>query len=261
MSTQAKTLEQLITELHTTNGELVSANRTLTETVLNKTAEVNSVVSQAKLDIQAAIDNAKSEVDNAKLNFAKSHAETKINYYDRKVHTKASLIENSGLVVDPNDDTKTVWVRVPTGGSWSGFHTYPETNTLTMLHTVAGYAYSPGHSESTQYERDWSITNMEFILTNEAATSEQINDNIAALGIDVAISRTGGWWDGSRVLQIPAMRINDMHPYCSLYVRLVNIVFNSVPNKESKLPQEVLQFGGNCTFAIDSVVNYPHISV
>ncbi|MBQ4836303.1 MULTISPECIES: hypothetical protein [Pseudoalteromonas] len=259
MSTQAKTLEQLITELHTTNGELVSANRELTDTVLNKTAELDNAVIQARQDIQTAVAEAKSDVNKAKLDFAKSHAETKVNYYDRKVHTKTSLIADNGLVVDPNDETRTVWVKVPTGGSWSGFHTYPETNTLTMLHTVSGYAYAPGYSESTKYQQDWSITNMEFILTNDEATSEQINDNIASLGIDVAISRTGGWWDGSRVLQIPAMRLNGLHPYCSLYVRLVNSVFSQVPDRGSKQPQHVVDFGGVCNFAIDRVVNYPHI--
>ncbi|TQF71849.1 hypothetical protein [Pseudoalteromonas luteoviolacea] len=51
MSTQAKTLEQLITELHITNGDLVSANNQLTTTVTGKISDIDTKVAQAKSEL------------------------------------------------------------------------------------------------------------------------------------------------------------------------------------------------------------------
>ncbi|ESP95475.1 MULTISPECIES: hypothetical protein [Pseudoalteromonas] len=260
MSTQAKTLEQLITELHTTNGDLITANNDLTNTVLNKTGEIDAAVAKAQADVSTAITAGDNRISQAILDLAQSHADMRINYYDRKLHSKTSLIEGSGLTADPNDETRSNWILVPQGGSWTGYHTYPAAKAMTKLHTVAGYSYSPGYSESpVQYTTDWSRTYMQFILTNHSATSEQINDNIASQGVDVNRSLTGGWWNGSIVKDIPCMSISGLHPYSCLFVRLVNVVSDGVTEPEGLQPQNILQFGGNCNFSIDRAVNYPRI--
>ncbi|KZN53310.1 hypothetical protein [Pseudoalteromonas luteoviolacea] len=261
MSTQAKTLEQLITELHTTNGELIIANNDLTNTVVNKTGEIDAAVTKAQADVSAAIAAGDSRIQKAINDFAQSHADMRINYYDRKLHSKRTLIEDNGLVADPNDETRSNWIRVPNGGAWTGYNTYPAAKKLTKVHTVSGYSYEPGYYESPeQYTADWSCTFMQFILTNESATSEQINDNIASQGANVDQSKMGGWWNGSLVTGIPCMNIAGLHPYSCLFVRLVNVVANGASDRPGLLPQNVLQFGGNCNFSIDRVVNYPNIS-
>ncbi|MBQ4814023.1 hypothetical protein A7985_22500 [Pseudoalteromonas luteoviolacea] len=260
MSTQAKTLEQLITELHATNGELVTANNELTSTVVDKMGTIDAALTNAQAGVNTAISTADSRISQAILNLAQSHADMRINYYDRKVHTKDTLVQDNALVADPNDESKSIWVRVPNGGDWSGFHTYPAANKMTKVHTVAGYSYSPGYSESpVQYARDWSRTYMQFILTNSEATSEQINENIASQGVDINVSLTGGWWNGSSVRDIPSMQISGLHTYSSLFVRLVNVVSDGVSEPGDKQPQNIIQFGGSCNFAIDRVVNYPRI--
>jgi len=262
MSIQAKTLEQLITELHSTNGELITANNELTSTVVNKMGAIDTALANAQTEVNTAITTADSRISQAVLNLAQSHADMRINYYDRKVHTKDTLVQDHGLIADPNDETKSIWIKVPTGGDWSGFHTYAAASRMTKLHTVAGYSYSPGYSESPdKYARDWSRTYMQFILTNTEATSEQINENITSQGVDINISNTGGWWNGSSVRDIPSMQISGVHAYSCLFVRLVNVVSDGVTDPTGKQPQNILQFGGSCNFAIDRVVNYPRIPV
>ncbi|MDK1287385.1 hypothetical protein [Pseudoalteromonas umbrosa] len=48
MATQAKTLEEQLTELYSINGELVSANEQLTATVIGKMQDIDTKVAQAK---------------------------------------------------------------------------------------------------------------------------------------------------------------------------------------------------------------------
>ncbi|KID58265.1 hypothetical protein JF50_06190 [Pseudoalteromonas luteoviolacea] len=260
MSTQAKTLEQLITELHTTNGELITSNNDLANTVINKTGEIDAAVAKAQADVSAAVTAGDSRIQQAIINLAQSHADMRINYYDRKVHSKSTLIQDNGLVADPNDETRSIWIKVPNGGGTSGYNTYPAAKALTKVHTVSGYSYSPGYYETPEkYVADWSRTYMQFILTNESATSEQINDNIASQGVDIHQSQMGGWWNGSLVKDIPCMNIAGLHPYSCLFARLVNVVSDGVSNPQSLLPQNILQFGGNSYFSIDRVVNYPKI--
>ena len=127
---------------------------------------------------------------------------------------------------------------------------------ITKIHTTRCHSYAPGHSESPeQYQNDWSITYMQFVLANDAATSEQIDQRLAERNINMLTdNRVGGWWDGSAVRTIHNVKIRDLHPYTRLHARFVNKTFSGTAE-----PQSILEFGGNCTFAIDRVVNHPRI--
>lgn len=254
MSTQAKTLEQLISELHTTNGDLVTSNNELTNTVVGKMGDINNALSNAQSSVADAVATADTRISDAIRTFAESHADMRINYYDNQMHSKQAMIDDGKLVVDPNDASRSKWFVVPTTSR--GYHTYPNESGLTKIHTTRCHSYAPGHSESPeQYQNDWSITYMQFVLANDAATSEQIDQRLAERNINMLTdNRVGGWWDGSAVRTIHNVKIRDLHPYTRLHARFVNKTFRGTAE-----PQSILEFGGNCTFAIDRVVNHPRI--
>lgn len=256
MSTQAKTLEQLISELHTTNGDLVTSNNELTNTVVGKMGDINNALSNAQSSVADAVATADTRISDAIRTFAESHADMRINYYDRQLFSKNNLISDHGLVVDPTDETRTEWLQVPCSNGW-GVNTYPHHGGLTKVHTISGYSYSPGYHETPQYTEDWSRTYMQFVLTNIEANSTEINEVIESNNIP--LGKVGGWWNGARVHNIPCIKVDGKHPYSRLFFRLINVVSNSVTDPQNYQPQNILTFGGNCNFSLDRVVNYPRI--
>ncbi|MDP4488751.1 hypothetical protein QDG88_12525 [Pseudoalteromonas piscicida] len=248
---QPMTLEQRIAALQAENGKLIDSNNALTQTVIGKMGEINHALSDAQQDISEAITLAGSKTDQAILNFADSHSDIKVSYYDQVAHSKASL----GVVADPEDESCSEWVLVPTTSI--GYHIYPTVGALTKIHLVNGYSYSPGYSETPQYERDWSVTYMQFVFANSAATSAEINEQLNANS--VSVRNFGGWWNGASTGSIPVLKFSQHHPYSRLFVRFINRTY--APAATSKPPQNIVEFGGNATFAVDRVINYPRIEM
>ncbi|KAF7783657.1 hypothetical protein PRUB_a3487 [Pseudoalteromonas rubra] len=238
-NSQTMSLDQRIAALQQTNGELVASNNTLTQTVTGKMSAINATVASAE-----------ARMDQAIANLAASHSDMRINYYDGVAHSKASL----EIEADPDQPHMSKWKLVPVTGV--GYHQYPVIGALTKAHLKHGYSYEPGYSESpTQYASDWSHSVMQFVLTNENASSEQINAELERLGTTVYTA--GGWNDNAKMLTIPCLKIADLHPYTRLFVRFVNRTSTRVSG--DKQPQNIVEFGGNATFVVDRVVNYPHI--
>ncbi|RXE99604.1 hypothetical protein [Pseudoalteromonas sp. PS5] len=246
---QPMTLEQRIGALQAENGKLIDSNNALTQTVVGKMGEINHALSDAQQDVNEAIARVESKTDQAILNFADSHSDINISYYDQIAHSKASL----EITPDPEDESRSEWMLVPTTSI--GYHIYPTVGALTKVHLAHGYSYAPGHSETPQYERDWSITYLQFVFANSSATSAQINEQLSASTLD--LTRFGGWWNGSSTGTIPVLKLDQHHPYSRLFVRFVNHTFH-VANT-SNPPQNIVEFGGNATFAVDRVINYPKI--
>ncbi|WP_046005606.1 hypothetical protein [Pseudoalteromonas rubra] len=234
-------LDQRIAALQQANGELVAANNTLTGEVTAKMGAINATVA-----------GAEARMDQAIANLAASHSDMRINYYDGVVHSKTSL----GIEADPDQPHMSKWKRIPVTGI--GYHQYPINGALTKLHLKHGLSFDGGyHKDSPTYDSDWSRTFMQFVLTNEEASSEQINAELERLG--TTLYPTGSWTDNAIMVTIPFLKIAELHPYTKLFVRFVNrpsALFSS-----GKQPQNIVEFGGNAKFAVDRVVNYPHIKV
>ena len=196
--------------------------------------------------IDAKVVAKEAEVDASILSLGNSHAQVIISYYDATTHSKSSL----GLVVDPSDETVSNWAHVPT--SSGGHHMYPSEGKLTKVHTKSAVSTHPGYYETVKYTTDHSCTFFQFVLANDAATSDQINNRLSEIG--QSPQNVGGWWDGTRVGDIPTVRVAGLHPYSRLFVRAVNV------GVDGKSAQHSINFGGNSSFSVDRVINYPTIA-
>ena len=213
------------------------------------TEESIAALVEAANGLTDVVDNKIQDIDQradtAISLIANSYAQCIISYYDNTRHSQQTL----SPPLEPEDNTKTQWVVLPTGKA--GFHVYPSENKLTKVHSTYCQAHPPGHYEDPQYIIDYSRTFVQFVLANESATSSQINERLSETNQDIAMY--GGWWDGAAVLDIPSVRIHGLHPYSRLFVRFINISMNDQP------AQEVDKFGGNPSLSIDRVINYPNI--
>ncbi|MCO7190220.1 MULTISPECIES: hypothetical protein [unclassified Pseudoalteromonas] len=238
-NSQTMSLDQRIAALQQTNGELVASNNTLTQTVTGKMGAINATVASAE-----------ARMDQAIANLAASHSDMRINYYDRLVHSKSSL----EIQAEEGQEHISKWKKVPVT---TGCYQYPSVGSLTRAHFTNSYMKEPGYYEKpVQYDQDWSVTQMQFVLANEKATSEQINQMLDEQG---SVLLKTGYWDATpRMLTIPCISISGLHPYLVLFVRFINS--NSTQISDPRPLQNITQFG-YATFAVDRVVNYPHIKV
>ncbi|WP_125781803.1 hypothetical protein [Pseudoalteromonas rubra] len=240
-NSQTMSLDQRIAALQQTNGELVASNNTLTQTVTGKMSAIN-----------ATIASAEARMDQAIAHLAASHSDMRINYYDGVVNSKTSM----EIEADPQQPHMSKWKLVPVTGV--GYYQYPVIGALTKLHLKNGYSYDGGyHETSPTYHTDWSRTCMQFVLINERATSEQINAELERQGTTLNI--TGASDANAKMITVPCLQIAELHPYKRLFVRFVNLTSTQVSS--DKQPQNIIEFGGDATFAVDRVVNYPHIKV
>lgn len=174
------------------------------------------------------------------------HTIRSTHYYDGVLHTKASI----GIKADAADNTVSEWIKVPYPSDQLGCLSYSNQNALTMLYLKRAYSYDGGYPE---YTTDKSRTSYQFIVANEVATSELINQEIISRNLEV--KRYGGWNNCSVSGEIHTLQIGSLHGYKCLWVRAVNI-----PYRDGETPQNIEQFGGNAAFAVDKVINYPRIA-
>lgn len=168
------------------------------------------------------------------------------NFLDGQLITKSSL----NIVEDPQDETKSQWVKVPVMDGGVGRVSYAVANKVTVAHVKRAYSVPGGYPDYTQ---DRSVTRMQFIVANDAATSEQINAEIARL--DLSMYSMGKWDHAARCYSLHTIDIDGLHDYKSVWVRFVN-----EPYFEGEQAQNVVQFGGNASFAIDRVENFAKVS-
>jgi hypothetical protein len=166
-----------------------------------------------------------------------------ISYYDKHLFSKSSF----NVKPEKGKEYRSEWQIVPTNSL--GYLMYPREGGETIIYLVNDYTYSPGYYETPKYQKNWSRSQLQFVLANQSATSEQINKRLEELSISP--EKIGGWWSGSATGKAQSVRIKGLHPYSRLFVRFTNI-----SNRNDKSPQNIKTFGSNSTFAVDKVVNY-----
>lgn len=168
-------------------------------------------------------------------------------FYDHQTHSKSSL----KVVADPADDSKSKWQHVP---NTLPHHMYTRTGSLIVINTRTGLKINPGHYENPQYKRDKSASLMQFIYARDSSTSDEINGELEKSNIE-DMQDLGGWWNGVKNIQTTAVNVTKHHPYSRLFVRFVNKVISG----DGK-PQNIITYGGDSSFSIDSVENYGSIN-
>ncbi|MCF7515977.1 hypothetical protein L3V43_20590 [Pseudoalteromonas sp. L23] len=187
----------------------------------------------------AAVASRRAAVD-AVLDDLAGHTVMNIHYYDRAIHSKESL----NIKPDPNDETRSEWVRVPYSGNAP--YCYDNEQGLTVVHTAVCSASPPGYPD---FASDKSVSRIQFVIANSRATSEQINKLFDSSDF------YGAWNICAQTLRIPTINIAGLHHYQCLFVRFVNQAFNA-----GDTAQNIIEFGGNSKFAVDKVINYPRIA-
>ncbi|QUI70524.1 hypothetical protein [Pseudoalteromonas sp. M8] len=168
------------------------------------------------------------------------HTVMNIHYYDRAIHSKESL----NIKPDPNDDTRSEWVRVPFSGLKP--FCYDHVGGRTVVHAAMCSARPPGYPD---FELDQSVSRIQFVIANRDASSAQINSIFDSGTV------FGAWDVNARTLKIPAINIANLHGYKCLFVRFVNHAYRA-----GDTAQSIIEFGGNSKFAVDKVINYPRIA-
>ncbi|RZQ54922.1 hypothetical protein C1E23_01155 [Pseudoalteromonas phenolica] len=234
--------------------EFVTAYNAKINEFTQQKGEALNQFNQEKAEAFAAADSQlqsrRAAVD-AVLGDLAGHVEHRIHYYDGILHTKVSL----GLKADPSDETVSEWVRVPFPSDELGFLNYSLISKKTMIYLKRASSNDGGYPD---YNVDQSNTKFQFIIANSAATSEQINQKVDSDGLS---NRYFGSWSSIATSgEINCIHINGLHPYQCLWVRAVNVKAENSAYKGPYIPQNVEQYGGFPTFAVDKVINYARIA-
>lgn len=168
------------------------------------------------------------------------------NFLDGQLITKSSL----NIKADPNNDTMSEWVKVPVSDGGVGRVSYAVANKVTIAHVKRAYSVPGGYPD---YTADRSVTRMQLIVANDAATSAQINAEIERLNL--SLYSIGKWDHAARCYSLHTIDIDGLHDYKSVWVRFVNEAYF-----EGEQPQNIVEFGGNASFAVDRVENYAKVS-
>lgn len=207
--------------------------------------QFNQEKAQAFAAADSQLQQRRAAVDAVLADLA-GHTIHNVHYYDGVLHTKSSL----ALKADPADEVNSEWVQVPYPADRLGYLNYPSPNALTMIYLKKALSYHGGYPD---YVTDKSRSTYQFVVANSSASSAQINQEIESKSL--VIRNFGGWNDCALSGEIHTLQIGDLHAYKSLWVRAVNIGY-----KAGEVPQNIEQFGGNCAFAVDKVINYPRIA-
>ena len=201
--------------------------------------QFNQEKTQALLAADSQLQSRRAAVD-AVLADVTANTNHYVHHFDKTFHSQSSL----NIPIDPNDETKTQWLKVPSDSI--GKHGFAVQGKKTMVVLPRAYVRPGGYPD---YQTDTSMNCIEFILANYNATSEQINAEIASKNL--VIQYDGEWGDGSSTRNIPCIHISGLHNYKSLYVRFVSKNYT-----QNKPPQNVIEYGGNPSFCVDRVINF-----
>jgi hypothetical protein len=223
-------------KLFSQNISLSNQFKELIAVYKTKNASINSTVNSMISKINALVTNMGSSV----------FRPTEL-FFDRSItHSKTSL----NIVADIQNRSRSNWVLIPEGNDAMD---YPTPGSLTIIHPIFVYSMYGGYYESPRYKTDYSRTQMQFVVANYQATSDQINCELDNSGITP--TSHGNWSVSARAFTCNTINISGLHPYKKLFVRFQNV---NVTGKRGGL-QNIVKYGGNSSFKLDRVCNYPEI--
>lgn len=201
--------------------------------------KVNVAASQATdAEVAAAI-----TADNAiELAEARARLMPYIMLFDRVERHKGNL-----PIVADTDPTKSKWIIVPNNPD---VVTYPSTRKLIVVNFDR---VASSHGGSPNYATDTSMTMVQFCVAPMTSNSDEINANLAAT--NQIPPNIGTWSNGVDRGIAASLAMGGSHPYSKLWMRYVN-----VPARAGDVAQNIVNFGGNCPFVINSVHVYDSIS-
>ncbi|MCG7546953.1 hypothetical protein [Pseudoalteromonas sp. Of7M-16] len=231
-----QTLEGFVTAYNAKIDEFVQQKGE----VLN---QFNTDKAQAFAEADSELQQRRVAVDAVLNDLYSSHSHVRKSYYDRQLHSKESMV----LVQDPANSHMSKWQPVPVSSEYeiARFQT-PSYGALTMLHLIRARTLGVAADGSSNH------TKLQFVIASNDATSEQINEKLAADG--VVLRTIGADLVTPSVEQIEALHIAGGHPYAMLFVRFVNVPYNGASLAD-------ISKGASVSFVIDQVVNYPNINI
>jgi hypothetical protein len=157
------------------------------------------------------------------------------------------------LAVDPLINSRTVWSKI---NSPISSVLYSNPNDFAILELERSFSYAPGFYEvPVAYAADKSSSHAQFVVAGEVVSSAAISAYIEANNIipfDESI-----WALIGRAAPIPILEIPNSGQEKALWIRFVNKAFTEAPEVlTNTAPQEITQFGGNCTVVINSLNKY-----
>ncbi len=196
-------------------------------------------ISQIDARVGAARNQIKDMMDAAQAQLTRSVI---LPYNPETIHSKTSL----ALANDPGDNTKTVWAPV---APLIGETEEPPDPVLHVaaLRLMRAYAAPPGYYQIPQYDTDQSVTSMQFVFAGNTATSQQINEALAASNVTPV--SPGHFSTRARSVEVPIIAIGGQLGV--LFVRFANKVYPTAP--AGSVVQPVATHGGEGAFAIHSV--------
>lgn len=220
---------------------------TTTEELMRSVEKSNEFVRGTRKSLDDALAAHIKKVDVSREQLLTMTTRPAFSLYDDVLHSKTSLKP----AIDPADGTRTKWVPVPIDVG-TGVHFYPVEGALTLVYLSRCITVAPGHYEDPKYSKDVSATNTQYVIANDAATSDQINARLEALGRQP--QRCGSWSNITDIFKAEAVRVPGVHAYSRLFVRFINRGARS-----GDVPQNVLNYGGDTTFRVHKVLHYPKI--
>ena len=218
------------------NIQISNQFKDLIEEYRTKNTSINATVNSMIAKVNAVVKNMGSSI----------FRPTEL-FFDRtQIYSKSGL----KVTADIKNTSQSNWVKVT---SSLDAVDYPTVGSLTVLHPLRLYSIYGGYYESPRYATDRSRSQIQFIVSNYQSSSDDINCEIEKQKL--SISAHGSWSVSARAIPIHTINITGLHPYKTLYARFRNI---NVPGKSGTY-QEITKYGGNASFQIDKVCNYPEI--
>lgn len=203
-----------------------AAQTALTEAVNGKITQIDARVAAKEAQVDAFI---KDGVDAFRRG-------AKIIFDPSILHTKQSL----PLIADPNDNSKSQWIAMQFAHALNP--TYIYTSEAQRAYLSVARNLSIGGTGN-----DYSRSVAEYCMANHTATNTQINQKIDQDGLDVSFPFAGATISITK--QIPILQFAGLHPYTTLFMRIVNIA-------TAGPPQPILTNGGTIHCAINDVTIY-----
>lgn len=200
-------------------SDAIAAQNNLTQAVAAKKGEIDAATA-AQL---AAFETWKASILNT----------SQIGFDPSVVRDKTSLVGSGTANVDPANNTMSKWILI------SSEQFYVSERQLVLIDAVNNVATAPGAAEATPYTNDKCISNMQYVCANTAATSDQINARLTALGIP--LNDYGDWAQRYAKFRTTCIQIPGVHPYSGIWMRFVNRW--SAPG--SGPAQAINTYGGN----------------
>ena len=202
----------------------------------------------AAMDI--TLEAKKAEIDQFLLN-----ARQKIGTPDQLIFDGATIFSKTSLnlATDNASPSRTVWHELPPIIDQK-IYGVSAVNNFAALSLSRDFQSPPGYYEANKFQVDWSLTDIEFVVA-PAGGANQISAFIAAQAITPAIAGFGGF--RASALIVPILDIAPLATGRALFMRFKNKALTAQPEvPDDFVPQAIAQFGGNTSFAINTLSIY-----